>query len=530
MPVRELAWVESYEALAAAARRAPLDVEDVERLAVAAFFVGREDESTRSWERAHDLWARLDNPDRAARCTFWLGLALLLRGEAARANGWFARGRRVLAGRGSPECAGYGYLLVPEAMEALDAGDVTRASSLYEEAEAIAQRCEDRDLLALALLGRGEVAVAAGDVKAGLALFDEVMVAGTTGTVSAITTGILYCAVVDACVKVFDLRRAAEWTAALTRWCDTQGEIVPYRGQCLVHRSQILQAHGAWSEALAEAARAQERLADPPHPAVGVAFYQQGELHRLRGEFAEAESAYRSAGEHGRTPTPGIALLRLAEGRAGAAEAAVRRMLEEGGDETTWIAVLPAFVEIMLAGGDLAAARTASDELSARSDRLDNAYVHALAHHARASVLLAQGRPSESLDAARRACEAWRALDMPYERARSQVVVASACRALGDHDAEDFERQAAKETFARLGAGPDLARLTASRTDAAPELTARECDVLRLVASGKTNREISAALAISQHTVARHLQNIFSKLGLSSRAAATAYAYENGIV
>lgn len=526
-------WVETYDALAGAAQRAPLDVEDLERLAEAAFFVGRDDESTKAWEKAHQVWLRLGNPDRAGRCAFWLGLTLLLRGDVAQANGWFGRGRRVIKELGSA-CAAYGYLLVPAAIEAVEAGDAAAASRLYEEAAAIAERCDDADLRSLALLGRGEAVIALGDTKAGLALLDEVMVAATTGEVSAMTTGILYCAVVDACMHVFDLRRAAEWTDALTRWCEGQRDLVPYRGQCLVHRSQVLQAHGSWSEALAEAARAQERLADPPHPGVGVAFYQQGELCRLRGRFAEAERAYGQASQHGRTPTPGFALLRLAEGRVDAADAAVRRMLDESRDQLSRLAVLPAFVEIVLTAGDVAAARTAGDELATIAEHVDSEFVAALADHARASVLLADERPSEALDAARRACHGWRDLGMPYERARSQVVVGLACRALGDGDAADVDLDAARATFEHLGAQPDVARVDGLRkappTTADSTLTARECEVLRLVAGGKTNREIGAALVISEHTVARHVQNIFTKLGTSSRAAATAYAYEHGIV
>lgn len=526
-------WAETYDALSVRSGRGPLDVADLERLAVAAFFVGRDAESAEAWEHAHRVWLRLGDRDGAGRCAFWLWLTLMLRGEGARANGWFSRGRRVVGGLGS-QCAASGYMLIPEAMEALVEADRARSSALYEEVTEIAKRCGDADLLALGLLGRGEAAIAAGETKVGLALLDEVMVAATTGEVSPLTTGILYCAVVDACVKVFDLRRAAEWTDALTRWCEGQPGLVPYRGQCLVHRSQVLQAHGAWRDALAEAVRAQVRLTDPPHPALGVAYYQQAELHRLRGDFAKAEEAYRKASEHGHAPTPGLALLRLAQGKVRAADVAVRRMLEESQDQPSRLAVLPAYVTIVIAAGDVAAAAEASEELCELARTVDSPFVTALADQARAAVLLAEDRPGQALDAGRRACELWRKLDMPYEAAQSQAVVAKACRALGDADAAAVELHGAAATLARLGARPDVEALAepvpASLPRTAGELTARECDVLRLVAAGKTNREIASVLVISEHTVARHLQNIFTKMRVPSRAAATAYAYEHGVI
>ena len=488
-------------------------------------------------ERAHEVWLRLGDPDRAARCAFWLGLTLLLRSEAAPANGWFSRGNRVIADIGA-DCAAYGYLLVPAAMEAVARGDAAEADALYRESVAIAERFDDADLLALGLLGRGEAAIALGDMRAGLALFDEVMIGATTGGVTPLTTGILYCAVIDACMQVFDLRRAGEWTDALARWCEAQPDMVPFRGQCLVHRSQILQARGEWAEALSEATSAETRLVRSLHPAAGVAFYQQGELHRLRGDFERAERAYRQASEHGREPAPGFALLQLAEHRLEAATVAVRRMLDEAHDPPARLAVLPAFVEIALAAGDADAARAASDELAEAAAGGGSPFVDALAAQATGSVLLAEGDPSGALVVLRRAGQGWRELGMPYECARAQELVGLACRALGDREAGDVELEAAWAVFERLGAVADAARVAEHRAAvdapapaaASTLLTARECDVLRLVAAGKTNREIGAELVISEHTVARHVQNTFTKLGVSSRAAATAYAYEHGIV
>jgi DNA-binding CsgD family transcriptional regulator len=337
-------------------------------------------------------------------------------------------------------------------------------------------------------------------------------------------------------MDVFDLRRAAEWTEALQAWCASQPDLVPYRGQCLVHRAQVLQAHGAWSDALAEADRASRWLAEPVHPARGLALYQQGELHRLRGEFADAEQAYREASRLGREPVPGFALLRLAEGNVEAAAVAVKRVVEESRGRFDHPAVLAAGVEIMLAADDLGTARSMTDELAEVAAGFDAPMVAAMVDYAAGTVLLVEGDAPAALAALRRARGAWQELAMPYEEGRARAFIGVACEALGDHDAAALELDAARATFEHLGARPDLERLATLMHDRVPAqphptpLTERECEVLRHVATGKTNREIATALTISEHTVGRHLQNIFLKLGLSSRAAATAYAYEHDLV
>ncbi|HEY8547601.1 MAG TPA: helix-turn-helix transcriptional regulator, partial [Acidimicrobiales bacterium] len=503
--------------------------------------------------------------DRAGRCAFWLGFGLLLRGEEARGGGWLARAERlaedVRAGGG--ESVARGLLLVPVAMFAMEEGDTARAAATADEIVDLGRRHDDLDVLTLGLLCRGEAMVRQGDVAPGLKALDEAMVAVTTGEVSPVPAGIVYCAVIAACVAVFDLRRAAEWTGALHDWCAAQPDLVPYRGQSLVHRSQVLQAHGEWAEALAEAERARRHLSEPPHPAVGMALYQQGELHRLRGELAAAEEAYRAASRHGMEPVPGFALLRLAEGNVDAAATAARRMVDEGRGRPEHPTVLAAAVEVLVAAGDVDGARAAAGELDALATRLDAALPRAMADQAQGVVLLAGGDAAAALGPLRRACEAWRALGMPYECARSQVGVARACRGLGDHDAADLALDAARTVLERLGARPALAELArwergaagvgsdagagagtataeaATATGAGDRVVAgakaaglsdRECQVLRLVAAGKTNRAIAEELIVSPHTVARHVQNIFTKLGVSSRAAATAHAYEHGLV
>jgi DNA-binding NarL/FixJ family response regulator len=427
-----------------------------------------------------------------------------------------------------------GYLLLPEALMAMGSGDVDAALDRFSEASELAQRFGDRDLAALGAIGRGEALLRSGRVPDGMRLFDEAMVSVTAGETSPVVSGVVYCAVIDACQHAFDLRRAREWTAALDRWCAGQPGLVPYRGQCLVHRAQILQVGGEWGEAMTEAQRACERLAEPPHPAIGMAHYELGELHRLRGELSEAEAAYRRAHAAGRQPHPGLALLRLAQGRLDAAVAAIELALDDARDHVTRARLLPAFVEIMLAAVRTADARRAADELSELAMGTDTGLLQAVAAQARGAVLLADGEPRAALEELHAACRAWQDMEAPYEAAQVRVLIAVACRAVGDPGTADLECDAARSIFERLGAGPALARLDelVSRPagQGALPVTARELEVLRLVAAGRTNREIAEALSISERTVERHLGNIFTKLDVPNRAAATAHAYDHGLV
>jgi DNA-binding CsgD family transcriptional regulator len=528
-------WGEIYARLLAADRESPLGPEDLARLATAAYLTGREPESAGLWARAHHGFQDRGQPAAAARAAVWLAYGLLDKGELAQGSGWLARARRLLDECGQ-DCVERGYLLLPEALRSISEGDYERAAGTFRLAARAGDRFGDADLIALARHGEGRALIRLGRTAAGLELLDEAMVAVTAGEVSPLVAGDVYCGVISGCQEVFDWRRAREWTAALARWCDGQPDLVPFRGQCLLHRAEVLQLRGDWRAALDEARRACERLSDPAGQAgLGAAFYQLAEVHRLRGELAEAEEAYRQASLHGRRPQPGLALLRLARGEVAAAVAAIAGAVNESAERRTRARLLPAQVEIALATHDVAMARTVAGELAAIAAEVGAPYLRAASAQAAGSVCLAEGDAQGALAVLREAEAIWRDLEAPYEAARTRVLIAVACRELGDECAADLELEAARAAFRQLEAAHDLAEVgRLSRAPAPPKgaggLTARELQVVRLVAAGATNRAIAGRLRISEKTVARHLSNIFVKLGVPSRAAATAYAYEHRLV
>jgi DNA-binding CsgD family transcriptional regulator len=525
-------WGDAFAELSAAHRDGQLGAEDLEHLAVAAYMVGRDDACEDAWMGAHHAWLRRGQADRAARCAFWQALGLFFRGELAPAMGWVARGGRLLEDS-RRDCVEQAWMRMLRALPLLFEGDAGAAYPSLVEAGEIAERFGDSDAVVFARLCRGYSLILRGHIAEGMALLDEVMVAVTADEVAPMLAGIAYCQVIALCQALFDLRRAREWTAALTRWCDAQPDLVPFRGNCLVHRCEIFQLQGAWLDALDSARRACEWLAGPPAwDTLGSAYYQLAEIQRLRGELAEAEECYRQASLAGRDPEPGMSLLRMAQGRIDLALPAIRRALEEAQDPIARSRLLPGYVEVMLEAEDIGAARAAADELAGIAAHFDAPYLHALAAHASGAVLLAEGDPRVALTKLRTAHRWWRDLEAPHQAARVRLLVGVACRELGDGASAELEFEAARGVLEELGAAPDLERLAwlAGSSPPGGPLSRREREVLTLVAAGKTNRAIAAALFISEKTVARHVSNIFTKLRLSSRAEATAYAYKHGLV
>jgi DNA-binding CsgD family transcriptional regulator len=527
------AWGESCEQLEAADRSSPLGARDLERLATCLYMLGREAEYLDALERAYH--AHLDEGDElaAVRAAFWIGVNLARAGRTGPASGWLGRAGRLL-GRRAEDSAERGYLLLPTIFEREANGDLDGAADAADEAAAIGERFGDGDLFGLAAHERGHLMIRRGRIREGVKLLDEAMVAVSAGELSPIVSGIVYCGSILACREAHEVRRAKEWTAALSAWCESQPDLVAFTGRCLVHRAELMQLDGAWQEALEEAERARERCLEGENPgAAGEACYRRGEVHRMMGEHALAERAYREASSHGCQPQPGLALLRLAEGNTDAAEAAIRRVATEASEVAARADLLPAYIEIMLAAENLEEARRACDELESIAAGSEAEALTSQAAHARGAVELAREDPAAALGPLRGAIDAWRGLHAPYEVARTRELIGRACWALGDEDTATLELDAARAAYRDLRASTDLARLEGLSGGADGKvhgLTSRELEVLRHVVAGETNKAIAAELVVSERTIDRHVSNIFAKLGVSSRAAATAYAYQHGIL
>ncbi|KRE80700.1 helix-turn-helix transcriptional regulator [Arthrobacter sp. Soil762] len=530
---RRQEWANAHALLTDADRQSLLEPDDLELVANAAYLVGHDDEGSRLLAREYR--ARLAHTDHsgAARSAIWLALHFILSGEETLANAWLQRARRVLPD--DLDCVEQGLQLVPAGLESAAQGDAATATASFGTALEIGHRFGHQDLAALARTGLSESLIATGDTRQAMPLLDEVFVSVTAHELSPVTAGIVYCAVIEACMDAFDLPRAQEWTAAFTRWCAAQPDMVPYQGNCQIHRARIMQFQGAWPDAFDAAQDAYRRLVGPlTRPGIGAALYQLAELHRLRGQFTEAKDTYLQASRWVRDPQPGLALLLLTQGRTEAAVAAIRRSLAETASPPERSRLLGGAVEIMLASADLSGARAAAEELGARAGALGSLWLNAETAQWEGALLLAEQEYAAALGAARQAWSAWQQLDAPYESARTRVLMGRAYRGLGDGHSAELEFDAARWAFLHLGAGPDAANVDrySNRRQAirANPLTVRETQVLLLVASGKSNREIAAELFLSEKTVAHHASNIFTKLDLTSRAAATAYAYEHGLI
>jgi DNA-binding CsgD family transcriptional regulator len=506
-----------------------LAIDDLDRLATAAYMTGRDETGFALWVRAHQACVAEGSSHRAAHFGAKLAQGLGFKGDIGRCHGWVDRCARLLDEE-QIDCVEQGYLEFGRGMlRVFEAGDMSGARAQFVQAGKIGARFAHRELVTLARIGEGRMSIYLGEMASGMALLDEAMTSIEAGELSPMATGDAYCTVIDACAELFDLGRCRSWTESFLRWCDTQQELVMYRGHCFLHRAEVLGLLGAWPEALDEARHACERLAAPVNPAaLAAAWAIEGDLFRLAGEGAGAEASYQRAVELGHGAQPGLALLRLADGRLDAADAMIRRVLAEAQDPMSHARLLGASVEIFLAVGDIDTARASADALRRIAVELGTPLLRARAALAVGAVLVAEGDAAAALVELRHAFNELNQLGVRYEAARARLLVADACEALDDFDAAAIERAAASSALESLVSG--FSGGGAGAAVSPHGLSERELDVLRLLAQGKTNRVIAHDLVISEKTVASHVSHIFTKLGVTSRAAATAFAYDHQMV
>lgn len=524
-------WVATYRALSDL-DEADLKPDDFMALATTAYLVGRRNDSVQALQRAYQAYLDQGDTLGAVRAACALTLTLFMGGEVAVGGGWYARAERLLD-EVEEDPVERGHLCDVALIGHVLKGEFAEAFAIAPEITDYGRRYGDPDLLALGVHAEGRLMVHSGQVAQGLQRLDEAMVGVMAGEVSPVAAGRVYCSTVETCQEVSDLGRASEWTHALATWCDAQPGLVAFTGQCAVHRGQLMRFHGAYLDALEELARAVERYTlAGGDPALGLAHAERGDVLRLLGEYATAQEAYDEAVRFGNQAQPGRALLWSAEGRVEPAASAVRRALGEVGDPVHRSQLLPGAIEVLLAAGADDEAAELAEELAGIAESFGCAALRAAAEAASARVELARGDAQAALATARLAIREWAALSVTYEVSRCRVLVGRALRLVGDEESAAAELTEARKTFAELGAAPAEREAAAllGRAETPGGLSPREVEVLRLVAAGKSNPQIAAALVLSEKTVARHLSNIFVKLDVGSRTAAAAFAYEHHLV
>jgi DNA-binding CsgD family transcriptional regulator/tetratricopeptide (TPR) repeat protein len=552
----ESRWAEACDEFAAADRLEPLTAEDLERFAEAAQVLGRGEEAVKTLRRAYEAREAASEFDRAVTTAFWLWQALIMNREYARANGWVAQVRRLARERFASQegpaqerppqalpahvyrpvpMDDNGWLLVTDAYALIGLADYEAAVQLLARAAQVASHQGQTDLVVFATTVWGRALIKAGRLQDGLSRLDEAMLSVINRDTSPRATSLMYCSAIATCHEAHEFARAREWTLALGTWLDSLPQLSgAYFGNCRIYRSRLMRLCGAWGEAVDEVAVVCDDLGGGYGQLVaGHAFYELGEMYRLLGN-PEAEEAYRRAGEYGAPTQPGLALLRLAQDDIETAVGGIRRALTETTGRLERLELLTAGVTVMLAAGDLDAARAAVAELDLIAQVYDTSAVQIEVAAARGAVALAEGDAATALPLLRSAARWWREIEAPHTVATLSVLIALACRSLGDEEAAQLELESARATFAHLGARPDLHRVERlmhpAQVVGLHGLSAREIEVLRLIAAGKTNHAIATELFLSERTVHRHVSNIFDKLGVHSRAAAVSYGIRHRLV
>lgn len=497
-----------------------LTADDLAAYADALWWLGRVEDNLRLMAVAYEAFLADSRPANAAWVATLLGIFHMGRGDQPQAMGWIGRAGRLL--EGIPECPAHGLLLQITSVEAnLQAGNPAAAVDAARHMQAIGNRIDETGLVVLGLNCEGRALIRAGQVVDGLALLDEAMVAARDSHLGPFLTGSLYCHTIAFCHEVADLGRMSRWTDLTEDWLATLSGVGVFGGLCAVHRAQLHVLRGAWEEV--------ERSALPVTELDGMrvdyaaeAWYVLAEARRLRGDPTAAD-AYNEAHARGRDPQPGRALLQLQGGdAAGAATSVLTALTAVGGDPLRRAPLCAAAVEIAIAAGRLEDAKAATSELVATAATYATSGLEAMETAARGAVLLAEGRAEEALPVLRDACRRWHELGAAYNAASTCVLLARAYRMLGDEASADAEEAQAEATYERLCAHRHGQRPPGG-------LSRRECEVLALVAEGHTNRQIGETLFISDRTVARHLTNIFNKIGATSRTQAARYAVDHGL-
>lgn len=532
-PVREAIarhdWQGAFDAGTAVAAAVPeLEAERADLVADAAWWLGRLDECIAARELAYRTFSDLGEKLRAGQCAVWLYEHHRFRARPAIANGWLRRARAALDGQ--PESSAHGALLLREAERAHGEGALDEALALNQEVVALARRLRSADLEAEALQAAGRVLIDQSEVDEGMGHLDEAMLFAIEGRLGPYSTGKVYCSLISACEELGDTDRAAEWTEATMRWAEDHPFAV-FPGLCRVHRAVVLKRRGALAEAEQEALRAGQELVGSHLGNSAAAHAEVGDIRRRLGDLDRAEEAFDRARELCGRPCGELAVLRLAQGRVDAAAAIVTECLRE--TTTNRLArarLLPILVQVAVATSDFDAAEAALSELDDIARAFDTPMLRATLESARGRLLLAQGDAAapEILQAA---IDRWQALGVPYEVATARTLLGQARRDSGDEAGAAASFTEAVALFDQIGAHLD-ARLVQDTTK--PELpaglTEREVEVLQLIATGVSNSDIAATLHLSVKTVSRHLSNIFTKIGVTSRAAATAFAFEHELV
>jgi ATP/maltotriose-dependent transcriptional regulator MalT len=540
---QERRWQSAYEAFVQADAQRPLDAGDLEAWATAAALTAHRDVHQQALERAYRARLAAGSSPEAARDAFWLGFRLLTMGCPVDAGAWFARSQKLVdsLAADAPEAA---LLMLPKAFRQIMSGDFEGGSGTAQRMYAIAERSQDGELMALSQNLLARALLRSGQLEQGFAALDESMLLLREGQVSPLVLGVTYCGVIATCQRVFAFDRARLWTQTLENWCAAQPEMAAFQGQCQVHQSEVSLWAGHWRTGLLQVEGA---LQSGEREALPEALYQKAELLRLSGELDAAEATYSDAADQGRDPQPGLALLWAARGDSVGALAALERALVETSQQLARSRLLPALVEVALDARDVPRAADACSELEEVARAFPLEAIEALAAQARGRLNLASGDAPGALGPLRRACHGFRNVEVPYLEAQVQLDLGLACWSLGDRQGARVLFDAARSRFEALGATIDLQRLarlrpdvdregtpTGSRSDHIPTpafgLTPRELEVLGQLAQGKTNKEIASVLGVSEKTIDRHVSNLFTKLGVNTRAAATALAYRQRLL